>query len=157
VTILEGDKKMNTRLAVSCLLTLLAVGLSPNAMAVPLTPGTSVTQLFRKPLADRPGTDVVVIRVDYGPGAVTPLHTHPGLVYAYVLHGEVVSQIGDAKPETYRQGQMWSELPWQHHVSRNASPSQPASFLVFFVIPHDAPLTIPLSTSTQSNKTAGTR
>ena len=133
---------MHTRLSVTCLLASLLVGLSPNARAIPTKSAGSVTQLFRAPLNDRPGTDVAVIRVDYPPGGSTPPHEHPGFVYAYVLKGAVVSQVGDAKPETFEQGQMWVELPRQHYmISRNASSTKPASLLVFFVIPHLSALT----------------
>ncbi len=47
---------------------------------------------------------------------------------------------------------MWSERPGQHHIiSRNASSTEPASLLVFFIIPHGVPLTVPLSSSAATN------
>ncbi|MGO9607658.1 MAG: cupin domain-containing protein [Candidatus Binataceae bacterium] len=108
-------------------------------------PGASagvVHQLMRQPLGDQPGTDVVVITVDYPPGGTTPPHEHGGYVYAYVLEGAVVSKLDDQPQQTYSKGQMWSELPHQHHmVSKNASATAPAKLLVFFIIPHDAKLT----------------
>jgi len=93
-------------------------------------------------LPSQPGTDVTVITVDYPPGGSTPPHEHPGYTYAYVLRGAVVSQLDGQKPATYKAGEMWTEMPHEHHmVSKNASPSEPARLLVFFLAPHGAPLT----------------
>jgi quercetin dioxygenase-like cupin family protein len=147
------ETNVRTPAIVAASLSLLVIGLSRTSMATTMQEGSSVDMLFRAPLADVPGTDVAIIRVDYGPGAATPPHEHPAFVYAYVLSGAVVSRIGEAPPETYRQGQMWSELPWQHHtVSRNASSTKPASLLVFFIIPHRAPLTVMLPSSGDSSQ-----
>jgi quercetin dioxygenase-like cupin family protein len=97
---------------------------------------------MRQPLADQPGTDVTVITVDYPLGGSTPPHEHPGYTYAYVLEGTVVSQLDDQPLKTFSVGQMWSELPHQHHmVSKNASATAPAKLLVFFIAPHDEKLT----------------
>jgi quercetin dioxygenase-like cupin family protein len=49
---------------------------------------------MRQPLADQPGTDVVVITVDYPPEGTPPPHEHPGYTYAYVLEGSVVFTVG---------------------------------------------------------------
>jgi len=105
-------------------------------------PGAEVRELFRQPFPEKPGTDVVMLEVDYPPGGATSPHEHPGYVYAYVLAGAVVSQVGNAPPHTFTQGQMWSELPHQQHlVSKNASSTQPAKLLVFFIVPHATKLT----------------
>ena len=77
---------------------LLTFGLSTAVAQAP--PGASagvVHELMRQPLADQPGTDVVVISVDYPPEGSTPPHEHPGYTYAYVLEGSVVSQVNDRK------------------------------------------------------------
>jgi quercetin dioxygenase-like cupin family protein len=148
-------RKARTYVIVACSLILLAVGRSRPTEAATIKQAGSVEELFRAPLPDTPGTDVAIIRVDYQPGAATPPHEHPAFTYAYVLSGAVVSQLEGAGPKTYRQGQMWTELPWQHHlISRNASSTEPASLLVFFIIPHRAPLTIPISSSADSSKGA---
>jgi quercetin dioxygenase-like cupin family protein len=93
-------------------------------------------------LPSQRGTDVTVITVDYPPGGSTPPHEHPGYTYAYVLQGAVVSQLDGQKPATYKAGEMWTEMPHDHHiVSKNASASEPARLLVFLLAPHGAPLT----------------
>jgi len=107
----------------------------------PQSAGT-VRKVLKQSAPNMPGTEVVVITVDYAPGASTPPHEHPGATYAYVLKGSVVSQLGDEQPHTYTEGQMWSETPHQHHmVSRNASTTEPAKLLVFFIAPEGQKLT----------------
>ena len=106
--------------------------------------GTKIEQLAHQTLADHPDTDVTIITVEYAPGASTPAHEHPGYTYAYVLDGAVTSKLDNGEEHTYTKGQMWSESPRQHHViSKNASTSAPAKFLVIFVAPHgQAPTTM---------------
>ena len=129
------------RTATIVFLTIALANMVPVAVAdSPKSAGT-VQELLRQPLPIMPRPDVVVITVDYAPGASTPPHEHPGATYAYVLKGAVVSQFGD-EPHTYTEGQMWSETPHQHHVvSRNASATEPARLLVFMIAPHGEALT----------------
>jgi quercetin dioxygenase-like cupin family protein len=111
------------------------------AQGLPASAGT-VRVLTTQALADQPGTDITVLIVDYPPNGSTPAHEHPGHTYAYVLEGAVVSQLDDQPPQTYMNGQMWSEAPHQHHVvSKNASVSAPAKLLVFMIAPHGQNLT----------------
>lgn len=123
----------------ACLLAtaLFAFGWCPAGLADAASSSGDVHQLMQQTLPEQPGSDVLVITVDYAPGAATPPHEHPGSVYAYVLKGAVVSQVGDQQPRTYREGEMWSETPHQHHlISRNASATEPARLLVFLIVPH---------------------
>ena len=93
-----------------------------------------VSVLMKQNLADMAGKVATVLTVDYAPGAVSDAHVHPGSVFAYVLEGSVVSQVGDEKPMTYTKGQSWYELPKNPHlVSRNASQTEPAKLLVFLL------------------------
>lgn len=93
-----------------------------------------VAVLMRQSLADMTGKVATVLTVDYAPGAVSDAHVHPGSVFAYVLEGSVVSQVGDEKPMTYTKGQIWYEQPKNPHlVSKNASQTEPAKLLVFLL------------------------
>jgi quercetin dioxygenase-like cupin family protein len=134
---------MRWQITTSALVATAALGLSTTLAQAP--PGASagvVHELMRQPLADQPGTDAVVITVDYPPGGATPPHEHPGYTYAYVLEGTLVSQLDDQPQQPFSAGQMWSELPNEHHmVSRNASATAPAKLLVFFIAPHGQKLT----------------
>jgi quercetin dioxygenase-like cupin family protein len=65
---------------------------------------------------------VTSVEVSYAPGGSSTAHRHPGLTFAYVLEGEIVSKVGDEPEKTYATGEMWMETPEQlHAVSRNAS------------------------------------
>src|SRR5690349_4371917 len=80
-------------------------------------------QVFQHDLPDLTlkGWSVTVVEVNYAPGQSSPAHRHPGLTFAYVLEGEVVSKIGDGEERTYKTGEMFMETPNQlHAVSRNA-------------------------------------
>ncbi len=118
------------------------VGLVRTANADPTKSAGTVHEVFKQSLPRMPGNEVIVVTVDYAPGESTPPHEHPGATFAYVLKGAVVSQLGDEQPHTYTEGQMWSETPHQHHtVSKNASATEPAKLLVFFIAPKGEQLT----------------
>ncbi len=109
--------------------------------AAPPASAGVVHTVLSQPLPSQPGTDVTVMTVDYPPRGSTPPHEHPGYTYAYVLEGAVVSQLDDHKAVTFKAGEMWTELPHEHHmVSKNASTTEPARLLVFMIAPHGVPL-----------------
>lgn len=115
---------------------------SPILKAAPSASEGVVHLVMTQVLPSQPGTDVTVVTVDYPPGGSTAPHEHPGYTYAYVLQGAVVSELDRQKPATYKAGEMWAETPHEHHmVSKNASTSEPARLLVFFLAPHGVPLT----------------
>src|SRR5678810_793127 len=60
----------------------------------------AVSVLIKQRLADVTGKEATVITVDYAPGAASDQHFHPGSVFAYVLEGAVVSQLG-GEPVSY--------------------------------------------------------
>ena len=90
------------------------------------------------------GWSVTVVEVNYAPGQSSVPHHHPGLTFAYVLEGEVVSKIGEDPERTYKTGEMFMETPNQvHAVSRNASTSKPARLLALLLAEKGATLTTP--------------
>ncbi len=104
------------------------------------------TQVFQHDLPDLTlkGWSVTVVEVRYAPGQSSPAHRHPGLTFAYVLEGEVVSKIGDDPERTYKTGEMFMETPNQLHAgSRNASTTQPARLLALLLAEKGATLTTP--------------
>ena len=67
-------------------------------------------------------------------GEVVPAHQHKADVFAYVLDGSIITQLKGGKPQTVHTGEVFYESPTDIHVdSRNASKTQPAKLLVFFV------------------------
>lgn len=104
-----------------------------------------VTPLQQQALSDAPGKSGVMAVVAYGPGQASVAHRHPGSIFAYVLEGEVISQLQGAAPVTYKAGQSWYEAPdTPHLVSRNASNTKPAKLLVWSLVQDGKPLTVPL-------------
>ena len=90
------------------------------------------------------GWSVTTVEVDYAPGQSSTAHRHPGLTFAYVLEGEIVSRVGDEAEKTYATGEMWMETPGQlHAVSRNASSTKPARLLAVLLAEKGKPLTSP--------------
>jgi quercetin dioxygenase-like cupin family protein len=113
----------------------LMAGRPMNAEAQPAPAGAVVgKEIFRQALPNVPGKEVVVVSVEYSPGAGSTRHRHPGPVFAYVVHGAIVSQLGTQEPVTYEEGEMWYEPPGRiHGISRNASAIEPAKLITFFV------------------------
>lgn len=98
-----------------------------------------------QPIPAADGQHAALLTVHYGPGQKSAAHTHPGLVYAYVLDGAVESQLAGEAPVIYRKGQSWYEAPGARHlVSRNASQTQPATLLVVMIKPANAEPVLPL-------------
>lgn len=106
--------------------------------------GVIVTKVYDYPIEELPGSNGIVVRVDYAPGAASAPHHHPGSVFAYVLDGTIESQVAPGPVVKYEKGQMWYEEPKAFHkVSRNASKTAPASILAFMIVPHGAALVTP--------------
>lgn len=118
-----------------------AAGKSDSAKTAP---GETVTKIFDYPIAELPGSNGVVVRVDYAPGAASAPHHHPGSAFVYVLDGTIESQVAPGPIVKYKKGQMWYEEPKAFHkVSRNASKTEPASILALLIVPHGAALELP--------------
>ena len=104
----------------------------------------TVTTLITKDLEGVPGEQVLMYTVDFPPGFSSPVHRHNAQVSVYVLEGSVVMQVRGQKQLTLRPGQTFYEGPNDIHiVSRNASSTKPAKFLVFLIHKKGAPLVIP--------------
>ena len=112
-----------------------------------IMPGTllaqqaKVTDLMSKDLPNLPGKEGLMITVEYPPGSVDPIHRHNANGFIYVLQGTIVMQVRGGKEVTLTPGQTFYEGPNDVHVvGRNASKTEPAKFVVFFVKNKNAPL-----------------
>ena len=126
--------------------TLLCAALSGLVLALNAqTAGAAAVQpLLNQPLAGLPDKEATVLTVAYGPGESTPAHRHNADVFVYVLEGAVLMGVNGSTPVRLEAGQTFHESPSDvHSVSRNASDSAPAKFLVFIVKNKGAPATLP--------------
>jgi quercetin dioxygenase-like cupin family protein len=111
---------------------LLAMAVLPPRLAAHDT--ARITPLMTQPFADLPGREGLMLVVDYATGASDPVHRHDAHTFVYVLEGEIVMQVQGGEPVHLKPGQTFYESPTDIHVvGRNASTTQPAKFLVFFV------------------------
>jgi quercetin dioxygenase-like cupin family protein len=102
--------------------------------------GETVTPQFKQEITNIPGKSLIAVVVDYAPGAASHSHTHAksAFVYAYVLSGEIESQVNDGPKRVYHAGESFYETPGSRHpVSRNASKTDPAKLLAVFVVDAD--------------------
>jgi quercetin dioxygenase-like cupin family protein len=103
-----------------------------------------VTPLITKDLDGIAGKEVKMLTVVYAPGASSAPHKHNAQTFVYVLEGSLVMQVKGGNEVTLGPGQTFYESPEDiHTVSRNASSTQPAKFLVFFVKDKGAPNSVP--------------
>jgi quercetin dioxygenase-like cupin family protein len=109
-----------------------------------------VSRLMTKDLPDVIGKEGMVETVDFAPGEASKPHRHNSDVFVYVLEGSVVTQVKGGSPETVHAGGVFYESPTDvHSVSRNASETQPAKLLVFYVKAKGAPPTVLLGDGEQ--------
>ena len=103
-----------------------------------------VTTLRTQDLSGIAGKEGTLLSVEYPPGGSSAEHRHNAHTFVYVLEGSVVMQVKGGKEVTLGPGQTFYESPDDvHTVSRNASTTKPARFVVFFVKEKGAPLTVP--------------
>lgn len=123
------------------------------------TPGLSVEELAKLPhvifaqdLKDVPGSNLVVVALDFPPvaanatGATPPCsaHRHPGSTYVYVTKGAVRLGIGGQPVQTLHAGQSFYEPAGAlHTVAENASATEPAAAIAVLILPHGAPILTP--------------
>jgi quercetin dioxygenase-like cupin family protein len=127
-------------LVLLCLLTGTTMAQEPAAQPATVTP------VMSKELMGLPGKEVLMITVEYQPGGTDPIHRHNAQTFVYVLEGSIVMQVKGGKEVSLSPGQTFYEAPADVHlVSRNASTTQPAKFLVFLVKDKGAPVLVPVA------------
>lgn len=86
-----------------------------------------------------------MLTVDYMPGQTEMMHRHNAHVFVYVLKGSLIMQVKGKPQETLHVGDTFYESPEDIHVvGKNASKTESAKFLVFFVKDKGTPALIPV-------------
>ena len=94
---------MNTTRPIVAVLLILGSGLTLQD-AQTQQRGIQRTDLLQHDL-DLPGREVVQVRADFEPGAISDKHSHPGEEIAYVLQGSLEYQLEGSQPVTLKAGE----------------------------------------------------
>jgi quercetin dioxygenase-like cupin family protein len=106
------------------------------------------------PPLDGTHLQVTTVEVTYPPGGSSAPRSHPCPVIGYVLKGAVRMQVKGGPLSIYKAGETFYEAPnGIHMVSANASATEPATFLAYFLCDHSAPLSLKVP----ADKTEGDR
>jgi len=123
----------------------LAVLIAGSGLASHMTraqqPGTKRTDLQRHDLS-APGREVVQVRVDFDPGYVAPMHTHPGEEIIYVIEGTLEYEIG-GKKITVKAGDVLFVPAGTPHTAKNIGTTNGAE-LATYVVEKGKPLLTPV-------------
>jgi len=60
-------------------------------------PQPVVVPVMQKDLADMPGKEMLMLTVEYPPGAVEHVHRHDAYAFVYVLEGSIVEGVRAAR------------------------------------------------------------
>jgi quercetin dioxygenase-like cupin family protein len=140
----KGKPIMKNKILMLVLLFLMPGALMAQQPAASQAPQAAVNSLTSKDLPEFPGKEVLMITVEYPPGAVDPIHRHNAHAFIYVLEGSIIMQVKGGKEVTLTPGQTFYEGPDDVHVvGKNASSTKPAKFVVFFIKDKGAPVLVP--------------
>jgi quercetin dioxygenase-like cupin family protein len=99
--------------------------------------GTKRNDLQRHDLS-APGREVIQVRVDFDPGYVAPMHTHPGEEIIYVIEGTLEYEIG-GKVTSVKAGDVLFVPAGTPHTAKNIG-STNAAELATYVVEKGKPL-----------------
>ena len=106
--------------------------------------GATANGVFQTDVADATNREIVVVEVVYPPGVESASHRHNAHTVVYVLEGRVTMQVAGGDPVTLGEGEVFYETPDDiHTVSKNASDTEPAKILVYFLKERGAPSSEP--------------
>jgi len=102
--------------------------------SLPAFSQSTANAVFQTDVADATNQEILVLEVNYEAGNDSPVHRHNAHTVVYVLEGKVIMQVEGGEPQTLAPGDVFYESPDDiHTVSRNASATEPAKILVFFL------------------------
>src|ERR1700726_4659155 len=132
---LVKELKMRTKSTSPLLLATITIAL---AAVMPATSyNDTIKTNFSHPISNVPGKSLVAVEVSYSPGGAPAPHHHSdsAFIYAYVVSGQIASQVKGQPEHICRAGEWLDETPGAHHlISPNASNTKPAKLLAVFVV-----------------------
>jgi len=121
--------------SISALL-LATIMMAPTAGIPATTYNETVKPNFSHHIPNIPGKSLVAEEVSHPPGCASPPHHHSNsaFIYAYVVSGQIASQVEGQPERICHAGECWYEMPGSHHlIGRNVSNTEPAKLLAVFV------------------------
>ncbi|WP_426129932.1 cupin domain-containing protein [Pararhizobium sp. PWRC1-1] len=131
--------KFNGKIA--AVLLIASAGLSMHAAHAQQN-GIQRTDLVQNDIS-APGREVLQVRVDFQPGAVSIKHSHPGEEVAYVLKGTLEYQLEGGQPVTLNEGESLFIPAGVAHLAKNVGDGE-ASELATYVVEKGSPLVVPV-------------
>jgi quercetin dioxygenase-like cupin family protein len=93
------------------------------------------------PKLDGSHLQATLVEVHYGPGESSSPHSHPCAVIGYVIAGTLRTKVKGEAEATYKAGESFYEAPsGVHQICDNASQTEPADFIAYFVCDHEQAL-----------------
>lgn len=100
--------------------------------------------IYQVDVGDVENQEIVVSVLTYEPGHKSDSHRHHAHIVLYVLEGTVKMAVAGSETLTLGQGEVFVENPDDiHTVSMNASETEPAKALVFWLKTKGAPSSVP--------------
>jgi quercetin dioxygenase-like cupin family protein len=109
---------------------------------LPETTGAKRTVLEQKDLSVQ-GYEGVLVRTELAPGAVEPLHTHPGDFFAYVLEGTITLTRQGQETVKKKAGEVFFVPSGMAHGASNDGKTT-CKLLVTFFVEKGKPLSTPI-------------
>lgn len=120
----------------------LAVGLIGDRVLIAQPAPVKVSELLRTDLVGMEGKELIVQRVEAGPGAATGRHLHPGHEVAHIMEGAGVLEIEGKPPISQQAGEVFYIPARTVHEGRNPSTTAPLKLLVIRIHEKGQPITI---------------
>jgi quercetin dioxygenase-like cupin family protein len=124
---------------------LIITGLITNQTSRAQSTPAQVRTLLSRALPQLDGTHlkVTVVEVVYAPGGASKPHTHACPVVGYIAQGAIRYQVKGEAETIYKAGDSFYEAAnGVHQVSANASSTEPAKLIAYFLCDHDNPLSV---------------
>jgi len=101
------------------------------------------TLLCSAPVEGLRGWETRLYMIEYAPGADGSGHHHPVVGLGYMLSGTILSAFADEKVVSIQEGQSFVDAAHLvHTVSRNASATDPARFVIAYTVKQGEPVTV---------------
>lgn len=145
LTMLALPKASPTQLAASDMQQAVA---APAGSVQGAAASNSAKELFRAPLPEIPGKQLVVVPLQFpmSNSVKRPAHQHPGSVFVYVPKGEARLGVEGQEPKLISAGQGFFEPVGAIHNVNESVGSEQATAIAFMIVPDGAPLVMPSTT-----------